>query len=70
MATVHESRHGRIGNSLHQELVDNDSTNRHDRLIDDDLHAGYEIPGILTGIIVFGLLSMVLSVLAILWSQS
>jgi hypothetical protein len=37
---------------------------RHQRtkLIRDDLKAGYRIPGILTGIVLFGLVSMVLSV--------
>ena len=39
-------------------------------LIDEDLHAGYQIPAILTGIILFGLLSMVFSVLAILLTGS
>ena len=70
MATISHGQRRRIGKTLHRRMADNRFDERHDHLADDDLHAGYQIPGILTGIVLFGLLSMILSVLVILWSSS
>lgn len=70
MSTVQNGQHRRVARDSPNRLADNEFVERRNYLIDEDLHAGYQIPAILTGIILFGLLSMVLSVLAILLTGS
>ena len=52
--------------SLRTRLTDTAFAEKHKKLLQEDLNAGIQISVILTGIILFGLLSMVLSVFAIM----
>jgi len=63
MSTVHLKELRKLCNSRHHATWCN-VFSRHQRtkLIRDDLQAGYRIPAILAGIILFGLVSMALSV--------
>ncbi len=70
MATVDSGQHCRIVGKSPGKSAENGPIRQRNFLIDEDLHAGYLIPAILTGIILFGLLSMVFSVLAILLTGS
>ena len=65
MATLKLAVHPGIVDRLPHQLTGKHRNEQSKRLIEDDLHAGYQIPAILTGIILFGLISMVLSVVAI-----
>lgn len=63
MATIDGAQEKLWCDKEHHPLwIKNFSEHQRQKQIDQDLEAGYEIPGILTAVMVFGFLSMVVSV--------